>query len=97
MTPRAGPGSSPRGREPSNFAEFVRLALHAAADQVEPRADGLAPIRARILAGAGVPWPRAFAISQYWRGPKLKARCRRLTALAGRVAAHGQTTRPVRY
>ncbi len=51
MTPRTGPGSSPpQGRD---FAEFVRLALHTAADQVEPRADGLAPIRARILAGAG--------------------------------------------
>ncbi len=52
MTPRGGPGpgSGPaRGREPLNplnFTEFVRLALHAAADQVEPRADGLAPIRA---------------------------------------------------
>jgi hypothetical protein len=55
---------------PVNVAEFVRLALHAAADQVEPRADGLAPIRARILARAGVPWPQAFAISQYWLGPK---------------------------
>jgi len=53
-----------------NFAEFVRLALHTAADQVEPRPDGLAPIRARILAGAGVPWRQAFAISQYWLGPK---------------------------
>ena len=71
MTPRADAGSGPaRGREPSNFAEFTRLALHAAADQVEPRADGLAPIRARILAGAGVPWPRAFAVSQYWLGPQ---------------------------
>ncbi len=59
MTPRGGPGTSQaRGRD---FAEFVRLALHAAADQVEPRADGLAPIRARILAAAGVPWPQAFA------------------------------------
>jgi hypothetical protein len=67
MTPRGGPGSSPaRGHD---FAEFVRLALHAAADQVEPRADGLAPIRARILA-AGVPWPQAFAMSKYWLGPK---------------------------
>ena len=64
---RGAPGGS---REPLNFAELVRLALHAAADQVEPRADGLASIRARILAGTGVPWPRAFAISQYWLGPK---------------------------
>jgi len=44
--------------------------LHAAADQVEPCTDGLVPIRARILARAGVPWPQAFAISRYWLGPK---------------------------
>ena len=49
------PGTGTRTRNPLSFAEFVRLALHAAADQVEPRADGLAPIRARILAAAGVP------------------------------------------
>ncbi|HWN00745.1 MAG TPA: hypothetical protein VNO54_27150 [Streptosporangiaceae bacterium] len=67
----AGPahtGSSPaRGRD---FGDFVRLALNAAADQVEPGTDGLIPIRARILARAGVPWPQAFAISRYWLGPK---------------------------
>jgi hypothetical protein len=61
-------GNSPaRGRD---FGEFVRLALNAAADQVEPCTDGLIPIRARILARAGVPWPQAFAISRYWLGPK---------------------------
>ena len=66
----AGPGGSPaRGREPLNFAEFVRYALQAAADQVEPVADGLTPIRARILAGSGIPWPQALALSQYWLGP----------------------------
>ncbi len=78
MTPRAGPGpgnSPARGREPVNplnFAEFVRLALQAAADQVEPRTDGLAQIRARILAAAGVPWAKALAISQYWLGPECR-------------------------
>ena len=67
--PRQGrPGSGPgRGRD---FGEFVRLALHAAADQVEPCTDGLVPIRARILARSGVPWPQAFALSRYWLGPK---------------------------
>ena len=55
---------------PPVFAEFLRRALHAAADQVEPCTDGLAPIRARILARAGVPWPQALAISRYWLGPK---------------------------
>jgi hypothetical protein len=33
------------------FADFVRRALHAAADQVEPQADGLEPIRARVGPG----------------------------------------------
>jgi len=68
MTAGTGPATGPtRGPE---FAEFLRRALHAAADQVEPCADGLAPIRARILARAGVPWPQALAISRYWLGPK---------------------------
>ena len=76
MTAGAGPGpagpgpkgnSAPRGRD---FGDFVRLALNSAADQVEPCTDGLIPIRARILARAGVPWPQAFAMSRYWLGPK---------------------------
>ena len=73
MTTGAGPrpgrqgGGPVRGRD---FGDFVRLALHAAADPVEPCTDGLVPIRARILARAGVPWTRAFAMSRYWLGPK---------------------------
>ena len=73
MTTEADPGPGkpgsgpPRGRD---FGDFVRVALHSAADQVEPCTDGLVPIRARILARAGVPWPQAFAISRYWLGPK---------------------------
>jgi len=52
------PGHRPEGtqaqwHEPVNFADFVRRALHAAADQVEPQADGLEPIRAKIPAGSG--------------------------------------------
>ena len=58
MTAGAGPGperygskagSPGRGGDPFNFGDIVRLALHAAADQVEPCTDGLVPIRARIL------------------------------------------------
>ena len=73
MTAGTGPGpgrqgsGAARGRD---FGDFVRLALHAAADQVEPCTDGLVPIRARILARSGVPWPQAFALSRYWLGPK---------------------------
>ena len=44
------PGQGPELFSPFNFAEFVRRALHAAADQVEPGGDGLTPIRAKILA-----------------------------------------------
>ncbi len=48
MTPDAGLG--PEGTQAGwhGFAEYLRRALHAVADQVEPQADGLAPIRARI-------------------------------------------------
>ena len=73
MTTTADPGPGGQGSGPSrgrDFGDFVRLALQSAADQVEPCTDGLAPIRARILARAGVPWPQAFAISRYWLGPR---------------------------
>ena len=69
----AGPGHGSKGSSPAHgrdFGDFVRIALNAAADQIEPRTDGLIPIRARILARAGVPWPQAFAMSRYWLGPK---------------------------
>jgi hypothetical protein len=36
------------------FAEFVRRALHDAADDIEPEEDGLEPIRARIPAWSGL-------------------------------------------
>ncbi len=66
MTPDAGPGTDGAQAGWHGFAEYLRRALHTTADQVEPQQDGLTPIRARILAGAGVPWHQAFAISQYW-------------------------------
>ena len=51
MTRSGHDGMPPQGQD---FAEFVRHALHAAADQVEPRPDGLERIRARVGAvGAG--------------------------------------------
>ena len=56
---RAGRGPEGTPAQWYHFAEFVRRALHAAADQVEPQADGLEPIRARIARRAGlVPLPR---------------------------------------
>jgi hypothetical protein len=52
----AGTGHGPEGAPAHwyNFADFLRRALHAAADQVEPQADGLEPIRAKIPAGRGL-------------------------------------------
>ncbi|MFY9931326.1 MAG: hypothetical protein WAK82_25340 [Streptosporangiaceae bacterium] len=37
------------------FGEFVRRALHAAVDDLEPQADGLEPIRAQIWADNTAP------------------------------------------
>ncbi|MGH3233995.1 MAG: hypothetical protein ACRDOH_12220, partial [Streptosporangiaceae bacterium] len=45
MTRPGHDGMPPQGQD---FAEYVRHALHAAADQVEPRPDGLERIRARV-------------------------------------------------
>ncbi len=42
------PGHGPEGAQGTNFTEFVRHALHAAADQLEPGADGLERIREKI-------------------------------------------------
>ena len=49
---RTGHGSDSAPAQWHYFIDFVRRALHAAADQIEPQADGLEPIRARIWAGA---------------------------------------------
>jgi hypothetical protein len=48
MTRPRHDGIPPQGPE---FAEFLRRELHTAADQLEPRPDGLERIRARISAG----------------------------------------------
>ena len=45
MTRPRHDGMPPQGPE---FAEFLRRELHAAADQLEPRPDGLERIRARV-------------------------------------------------
>ena len=45
MTRSGHDGMPPQGHD---FAEFLRRELHAAADQFEPRPDGLEQIRARV-------------------------------------------------
>jgi hypothetical protein len=49
------------------FADFVRRALQAAADQVEPRADGLKPIRARTRRGLPDRWAAGYRRSRAGR------------------------------
>jgi len=44
--------TGPPSRQPHDFAELVRSALHAAAEQVEPRPDGLDRIRTAIRSGS---------------------------------------------
>ncbi len=69
MMARGGHGSDGTQAQWHHFAEFVRHALHAAADQIEPQADGLEPIRTRILAGAGPNGrqsPGMYVIGPYW-------------------------------
>ncbi|HTQ90129.1 MAG TPA: hypothetical protein VMK84_11610, partial [Streptosporangiaceae bacterium] len=49
MTRPRHDGMPPQGPD---FAEFLRRELHAAADQLEPRSDGLERIRARVSSGS---------------------------------------------
>jgi len=70
------------------FSDFVRRALHAAAEQIEPQADGLEPIRARI------PAPAALEVTavRRWRGGQQEAD-RALSPAAAPVTAAGSTDR----
>src|SRR5690349_13269994 len=52
MTRSGFDGPPPQGPDPMDFGEYLRRALHAAADQVEPRPDGLERIRARVRSGS---------------------------------------------
>src|SRR5690349_19909985 len=52
MTRSGFDGPPPQGPDPMDFGEYLRRALHAAADQVEPHTDGLERIRARVRSGA---------------------------------------------
>ena len=74
MTADADPGHGSTGSGPArgrDFGDFVRIALNAAADQIEPCTDGPSDTDPGEDPGrAGVPWPQAFAMSRYWLGPK---------------------------
>jgi hypothetical protein len=81
MTPDAGLGPDGAQAGGHGFAEYLRRTLHAVADQIEPQADGLAPIRARIPAGPGT-------------GERRPARRRRPRSGGYRAAPGAQTRRP---
>jgi len=57
-------GTPPQGHD---FADLVRQALHAAANQVKPRADGLDRIRARIRSGPAYAGGRPPGAAVRWR------------------------------
>ncbi len=49
-----------------DFGDFLRRELHAAADQVEPRADGLERIRTRVGSGPAYASRHAGAAAGLW-------------------------------
>ena len=88
------PGHGPEGtqaqwHEPVNFADFVRRALHAAVEQVEPQADGLEPIRAKIPAGSGQRQPAHRQSAQHQSAGRPAGWRRRPRRLVRRSARRG--------
>ena len=73
-------GTPPPGHD---FGEFLRHALHAAADQVEPRPDGLERIRARIGSGPAYASKHSEATEAPASGGFLAERIRRWNSLRG--------------
>ena len=79
MTRPGHDGTPPPGHD---FGEFLRHALHAAADQVEPRPDGLERIRARVKSGPAYASKHSGATAAGGRfpgrhGPALERQARR--------------------
>ena len=75
-----------------DFGDFLRRELHAAADQIEPHADGLERIRARVRAGLRQRHPAEFgcgaaALAQNMQALECQAQQRRQRASAERSPA----------
>ena len=84
---RPGPdGTPPTG---GDFGDFLRHALHAAADQIEPRPDGLERIRARVRSGPAYASKHSAATKAAASGGFLAERVRRWNAMRGGSPAHG--------
>ena len=93
MTRPGHDGMPPQGPD---FAEFLRHELHAAADQLEPRSDGLERIRARVRSGPAYASKHSAAqggflagLVRRWnsaRGGQEGGRGRRSTAAAAGLA-----------
>src|SRR5947209_2939466 len=92
MTRPGHDGMPPQGPE---FGEFLRRELHAAADQFEPRSDGLERIRARVRSGQAHATRHSAA-----QGGFLAVLVRRLNAARGGQESgsdHAQQPRDWRY
>jgi len=86
---RPGPdGTPPTG---GDFGDFLRHALHAAADQIEPRPDGLERIRARVRSGPAYASKHSAAAKAAASGGFLAERVRRWNAMRGGSSAHGSS------
>ena len=84
---RPGPdGTPPTG---GDFGDFLRHALHAAADQIEPRPDGLERIRARVRTGPARASKHSGAPKAAALGGFLAERVRRWNAMRGGSPAPG--------
>ena len=88
MTRSGHDGAPPPGHD---FGEFVRHALHAAADQVEPRPDGLERIRERVRSGPAYASKRSGVTSAAAPGGFLAHVVQRWNARRGGSPAHGSS------
>ena len=100
MTADADPGHGSTGSGPArgrDFGDFVRLALNAAADQIEPCTDGLSPDPGedpgpgRRSLAAGVRHEQILA------GPEVNAARRGGKADQARSASMASSGRPARH
>ena len=94
MTRPGHDGMPPQGPE---FAEFLRRELHAAADQLEPRPDGLERIRARVRSGPAYASKHSAASGGFLAGLVRRWNARAAEADGGRRGGHERQQRDWRY
>ena len=93
MTRSGHDGTPPPGHD---FGDFLRHALHAAADQVEPRPDGLERIRARVGSGPAYASKHSAATAGAASGGFLAHLVRRWNPRRGGPSARGSSAHGAR-